>query len=206
MAYSGPSFTFSTDSLMNSEPYPRMPSPDSMRAGGDSPSAPRAGLLHHLSTPTQHGRNSSSMMTFSPQPHVDPILIDNLARDLKLDDVQTANLHAFVKVRHDECKFYFPAYSQNYETLQMGSCDGMMAKSDLITRLYMLAAIYADAAERRRVEADRGFKDLKDLFADLKIRLEGTFTLTKEQSVSHFMFKLSSQTQLITGQRQISDG
>jgi hypothetical protein len=65
----------------------------------------------------------------------------------------------------------------------MGSLDGTLTKSDLLTRMYMLAALYSEAAERRRVAQEQGFSDLKGVFNDLKIRLEGRFELTKEQMV-----------------------
>jgi hypothetical protein len=55
-----------------------------------------------------------------------------------------------------------------------------------LTRLYVLAAIYADSAERRRLAQEQGFMDLKELFNDLKIRLQGNFALTKEQMVHFF--------------------
>jgi hypothetical protein len=48
----------------------------------------------------------------------------------------------------------------------------------------MLAALYSEAAERLRQAQEQGFTDLKELFNDLKIRLEGRFELTKEQMVS----------------------
>jgi hypothetical protein len=43
--------------------------------------------------------------------------------------------------------------------------------------------MYAEAAERRRLAKDQDIMDLKGLFNDLKIRLEGQFELTKEQMV-----------------------
>jgi hypothetical protein len=47
----------------------------------------------------------------------------------------------------------------------------------------MMAIFLADAADRRRVAKEQGIGDLKDLFNDLKIRLEDTFTFTAEQKV-----------------------
>jgi hypothetical protein len=66
---------------------------------------------------------------------------------------------------------------------KIGSGDGTLSKSDLLTRVYALAAMYAEAAERRRLAKDQDIVDLKGLFNDLKIRLEGQFELTKEQMV-----------------------
>jgi hypothetical protein len=69
----------------------------------------------------------------------------------------------------------------------MGSLDGALMQSDLLTRVYMLAALYSDAAERRRAAKEQGVADIKGLFNDLKIRLEGRFELTKEQMVCPFL-------------------
>jgi hypothetical protein len=44
--------------------------------------------------------------------------------------------------------------------------------------MYLLAAIYADGADRRRIAREQGSMDMKEFFTDLKIRLEGSFTLT----------------------------
>ena len=63
----------------------------------------------------------------------------------------------------------------------MGSLDGALMQSDLLTQVYMLAALYSDAAERRRAAQAQGVADINGLFNDLKIRLEGRFELTKEQ-------------------------
>ena len=52
--------------------------------------------------------------------------------------------------------------------------------------LYVLVAIYADSAERRRFAQEQVFIDLKELFNDLKICLQGNFALTKEQMVHLF--------------------
>jgi hypothetical protein len=66
---------------------------------------------------------------------------------------------------------------------QIGSADGTLSKSDLLTRVYALAAMYSEVAERRRLAQDQGAVDLKGLYNDLKIRLETQFELTKEQMV-----------------------
>jgi hypothetical protein len=49
------------------------------------------------STPIQQTRSGSSI-TFSSPPLIDPLLIDNLGKEFRLEDVQRANLHAFIKV------------------------------------------------------------------------------------------------------------
>jgi len=51
----------------------------------------------------------------------------------------------------------------------MGSLDGALMQSNLLTRVYMLAALYSDAAERRRAAKEQGVADIKGLFNDLKI-------------------------------------
>jgi hypothetical protein len=66
---------------------------------------------------------------------------------------------------------------------KIGSGDGTLSKSDLLTRIYLLATLYSDAAERRRAAQEQGITDLKGLFNDLKIRLEGRFELAKDQNV-----------------------
>jgi hypothetical protein len=67
--------------------------------------------------------------------------------------------------------------------LQIGSADGTLSKSDLFTRVYALAAMFSEAAERRRLAQEQGAVDLKGLYNDLKIGLETQFELTKEQMV-----------------------
>lgn len=126
------------------------------------------------------GRNTMPSQN-PPASLIDPLMIDTLAKDFELEPRQRANLHAFVKV------------SQLYANtpililiffLQIGTSDGSLSRADLLTRLYILVSLYSDAAERHRRAEDQGFTDLKELFADLKIRLQGSFTFTKEQSVS----------------------
>ena len=66
---------------------------------------------------------------------------------------------------------------------QISTADGIIERSDLLTRIYWLAAIYANGADRRRIAQEQGSMDMKEFFTDLKIRLEGSSTLTKEQIV-----------------------
>lgn len=67
--------------------------------------------------------------------------------------------------------------------MQLGSHDTTLSKSDLLTRVYILAVIFGDIAERRRAAETSNIRDLPGLMADLKIRLEATFTLMPEQKV-----------------------
>jgi len=81
---------------------------------------------------------------------------------------------------------------------KIGSADGLMSKSDLLTRMYALAALYADIAERHRLAKDQGAVDAKDLFNDLKIRLEAQFELTKDQMVCVYNIHLRTDADLST--------
>ena len=45
--------------------------------------------------------------------------------------------------------------------IKIGSADGTLSKSDLLTQMYTLSAVYAEAAERRRVAQSQGFVDTK---------------------------------------------
>ena len=60
----------------------------------------------------------------------------------------------------------------------------------------MLAALYADAAERHRAAQDQGAMDLKGLFNDLKIRLKTQFELMKDQTVRVLALILQMDTEL----------
>ncbi|KAL6306472.1 hypothetical protein BKA93DRAFT_729265, partial [Sparassis latifolia] len=51
----------------------------------------------------------------------------------------------------------------------------------LATRLYLLAAIYGDIAERHRLSQESGVADLKAIMTDMKIRLDDSFKFTTEQ-------------------------
>ncbi|KIM81523.1 hypothetical protein PILCRDRAFT_495662 [Piloderma croceum F 1598] len=117
----------------------------------------------HSHAPPSLGFNTPSPQSFSDaplSPIIDALMIDTLAQDFKLEPVHRANMHTFI---------------------QIGSADGTLSKSDLATRMYLLGALYADIAERHRQQQDQGSMDLKGLFNDLKIRLEGQFELTKDQ-------------------------
>jgi hypothetical protein len=51
----------------------------------------------------------------------------------------------------------------------MGLLDGALMQFDLLTQVYMLAALYSDAAERCHAAKEQGMADIKGLFNDLKI-------------------------------------
>ncbi|KAF7964753.1 hypothetical protein HWV62_3264 [Athelia sp. TMB] len=123
------------------------------------------------STPYQFDAPSLPSSTESPNPFtappiqrlIEPVVIDKLAKDFKLESPFDSNLHAFVT---------------------LGEMDGTLSKSDLATRLYTLAAFYCEISERKRASRDQDVTDLKGIFADLKIRLETTFELTKDQKTN----------------------
>ena len=62
-----------------------------------------------------------------------------------------------------------------------------LSVADLATRVYILAAIFAQSVERKRAAAAAAsrLEDLPALFNDLKIRLEDSFILTAQQKVSY---------------------
>ncbi|KAF7986418.1 hypothetical protein HWV62_31153 [Athelia sp. TMB] len=91
---------------------------------------------------------------------IEPLLIDTLAHDFKVEPMYRANMHAFVEI---------------------ALSDGQLGKSDIISRLYLLAASYADISERRRLAADQGSINLKGLYQDIMTQLSGTYTLTTDQ-------------------------
>ncbi|KAF7975988.1 hypothetical protein HWV62_8146 [Athelia sp. TMB] len=116
--------------------------------------SPTPEARHDESPPPIHGHQPTGS-SFMPQaPLIDMLTVDNLVKDFDLEPQQRANI---------------------------GSADGLLGKSDLLTRLYMLIAMYSEAAERRRTIQSQGFENVKELFDDLKTRLEGTFSLTKPQ-------------------------
>ncbi|EGN91584.1 hypothetical protein SERLA73DRAFT_148406 [Serpula lacrymans var. lacrymans S7.3] len=56
----------------------------------------------------------------------------------------------------------------------------------MATRLYLLAALFGEVAERRRQARNSPFagENIRALFADLKIRLEDSFCFTAEQKAN----------------------
>lgn len=73
--------------------------------------------------------------------------------------------------------------SHLYVTFKLGSLGEGLSQADLATRVYIVALLYGESAARRRVEKDQGINDLAGLFNDLKIRLDDSFSFTKEQRV-----------------------
>ncbi|RDB15203.1 hypothetical protein Hypma_004700 [Hypsizygus marmoreus] len=94
---------------------------------------------------------------------VTPLFVDTLAKEFNVDKQQRANMHVLCS---------------------LGSLGNGLPVADLATRLYLLAVIYGDKAERDRKEQEHGFTDLKALIHDLKIRLEETFKLTSDQTAN----------------------
>lgn len=71
--------------------------------------------------------------------------------------------------------------------MQLGSTEPPLSRTDLATRTFLLASIlWTDSERNRHAQASSAediAKDLPGMVADLKIRLEDSFTLTKEQKV-----------------------
>lgn len=110
---------------------------------------------------------------------IDPLLVDRLAHDFKVEPTYRANMHAFVDVSF----FYYKIFIAHIFK-QIALSDGQLGKSDIVTRLYMLAASFADMSERHRLAADQGAVDLKGLYQDIMAQLSGTYSLTNEQKAS----------------------
>ncbi|KAJ7823423.1 hypothetical protein B0H14DRAFT_3730245, partial [Mycena olivaceomarginata] len=106
-------------------------------------------------SPPSHNRYST--------PIIKPLFIDTLARDMKLEEGQKQNLHDFV---------------------QLGSAAAGLTQADLATCLFSLAVTYSDIAERHRIAAAETPTDWKSMWRDLKIRLNGNFTFTKDQEAA----------------------
>ncbi|KAJ3833980.1 hypothetical protein F5878DRAFT_545606 [Lentinula raphanica] len=71
-------------------------------------------------------------------------------------------------------------------SFQIGSGTPPLTRTDLATKLYMLASSYAFEEEfiRRDNSRIQGNGDLQEVFEDLKIRLEDKFDVTAEQRVT----------------------
>ncbi|RDB20869.1 hypothetical protein Hypma_012041 [Hypsizygus marmoreus] len=103
------------------------------------------------------------LSTPAPQPItsvISPRFVDRLANDFKLEPQQRTDLHTFV---------------------QLGSLGEGLSQADLATRIYIVAILHGQTAERKRAASEQGVGDLAGLFNDLKIRLDETFSFTKEQ-------------------------
>ncbi|KAJ7869104.1 hypothetical protein B0H14DRAFT_3440801 [Mycena olivaceomarginata] len=107
-----------------------------------------------MSPPSHNGYNT---------PIIKPLFIDTLARDMKLEEGQKQNLHDFV---------------------QLGSAAAGLTQADLATRLFALAVTYSDIAEGHCIATAETPTDWKSMWCDLKIRLDGNFTFTKDQEAA----------------------
>ncbi|KAJ3804500.1 hypothetical protein F5876DRAFT_70580 [Lentinula aff. lateritia] len=88
-------------------------------------------------------------------------VVDGLARDFSLTDVQRKIMQTF---------------------LHFGSVGQGLSKPDLLTRLYQLAITFD--LENKRPKADGiDVQTMQAMMKDLKIRLEQTFSLTRSQTV-----------------------
>ncbi|KAI0355310.1 hypothetical protein OH77DRAFT_1511597 [Trametes cingulata] len=138
-----------------SEPVNRRESPPASPAPRPASSSPDRRLAGN-------GVTGSSSTDVAPLV-LRPGFVDALAKDFGLDRHYSVKLHAFVG---------------------LGSSEPALSRPDLATRTYTLAAIFALINTCKRSQSasqDTGVDDLPGLFNDLKIRLEDTFNLTKEQ-------------------------
>ncbi|KAF4584959.1 hypothetical protein EYR40_001785 [Pleurotus pulmonarius] len=141
-------------------------STSTLRFNGDEGYGTPMANLPHINSDEGSGpptpvANSSMLTAHDQSAVIPPLVVDRMAKDLGLDDSFRSNLHAFV---------------------QLGSRNGALSQADLGTRAYMLATIYQDMTERRRHEQANPANTLTKLLNDLQIRLDDSFTLTKEQA------------------------
>ncbi|KAK7037201.1 hypothetical protein R3P38DRAFT_2771200 [Favolaschia claudopus] len=142
---------------------PGLPSlPPNSEGWGSSPANNHHSILNHAGTPSpptgafnfDHHRSSSPLSSVEQQ-------VDS-------------RHHTFLPPTPTECLHDFVA---------LGSTGGGLSQADLVTRLYMLAVQFSDMAERRRIAAAETPTDFTGLWKDLKIRLSGNFTFTKDQEL-----------------------
>ncbi|KAJ7800227.1 hypothetical protein B0H14DRAFT_3786128 [Mycena olivaceomarginata] len=120
-----------------------------------------------LSPPSHNGHNTSI---------IKPLFIDTLARDMKLEEGQKQIV---------DCLHNTAAFQQNlHDFVQLGSVAAGLTQAGLATRLFSLAVTYSDIAERHRIAAAETPTDWKSMWHDLKIRLDGNFTFTKDQEAA----------------------
>ncbi|KAJ7135129.1 hypothetical protein C8R46DRAFT_1325924 [Mycena filopes] len=135
------------------------PLPTDSVGWGSSPAIQNSSAAFQHHTPATQDLDLRSF-SFNPPPIIKPLFIDTLARDMRLEEGQKQSLHDFV---------------------QLGSTGTGLSQADLATRLYSLAVQFADIAERHRKENAETPEDWKALWRDLKIRLDGNFSFTKDQ-------------------------
>ncbi|THU93435.1 hypothetical protein K435DRAFT_191891 [Dendrothele bispora CBS 962.96] len=155
--HSQSSYNTPTPSMQSTAPMTMTPQAESFDSPFISSPAPSVDL-----SPTNSDPNTEAFTTA-----VLPVsTIDNLASQFKLTKVQRANCHLFV---------------------QIGSQPPALTCSDMSTRLFLLATMYAKENKddiRNQVERTEGASDYKGLLDDMKSRMSGVFTLTQEQQMS----------------------
>ncbi|KAJ3900294.1 hypothetical protein F5879DRAFT_993015 [Lentinula edodes] len=140
---------------------PVPPSPSPMRR-----TAPKDSLTtsHPPSPPPPFPQSPLGPGSTGTQPAVQLVVpravVDGLARDFSLTDVQRKIMQTF---------------------LHFGSVGQGLSKPDLLTRLYQLAITFD--LENKRPKADGiDVQTMQAMMKDLKIRLEQTFSLTRSQT------------------------
>ncbi|KAK7027824.1 hypothetical protein R3P38DRAFT_2940391 [Favolaschia claudopus] len=136
------------------------PFPSSYSSSSDPPSSPSPLNYAHSSPPPLP--TSSAQQPPQTPPVLTPIFVDTIAREFSLEHKQTQMLHTFVG---------------------FGSLDAGLSVPDMATRVVLLAAQFGDAAERRRKEKmeEQEKTDHRAMWRDLQVRLEETFTFTRQQ-------------------------
>ncbi|KAJ7145020.1 hypothetical protein C8R46DRAFT_1045717 [Mycena filopes] len=147
------------------------PLPIDSNSWGSSPSGPDQSFGMNMITPGLMSGAPLPHFSPSPQPFaasgstnihtgITPLFVDRLARDMELEPAQAKSLHEFVK---------------------LGSFGAGLTTADLATRLYALAAHYSDSAAKRRQDAENIPADFPKMWRDLTLRLEGSFSMSKDQ-------------------------
>ncbi|KAJ6473440.1 hypothetical protein C8R47DRAFT_1295169 [Mycena vitilis] len=150
-------FSFSTPLPPSSGNLP-FPPPSMYMSGLPGSSPPPVAS----SSPTPVGGTSSPAPFVGGAPVLSPLIVDTIARNFSLEARQMQHLRTFVN---------------------FGSLGAGLSVPDFATRVFMLAAQFGESAERRRTEQsnDQDRVDFRAIWVDLKIRLEETFCLTRQQ-------------------------
>ncbi|KAJ3859098.1 hypothetical protein EV359DRAFT_86812 [Lentinula novae-zelandiae] len=121
------------------------------------------------STPMNHHHSYSTPAAAAPiplqepaelLPIINPLLIDNLAKDFNLTSNQKSYLHAFMK---------------------FGSVDGGLSKADLSARLFSMAIDFDLYNKPKTIDDENNTDTMWRMLRDIQIRLEQNFSLTPMQ-------------------------
>ncbi|KAJ6461445.1 hypothetical protein C8R45DRAFT_1108674 [Mycena sanguinolenta] len=113
-------------------------------------------------TPQVHNTPISPSLPQNAVAIIPPLYIDNLARQFSLENRDRMKLRGFVEV--------------------VAGAQGSLSQADLAARLYTLAAILSEGADRRRQEQENNFAgDFRTIMRELQTRLDDGFALTTNQ-------------------------